>query len=81
MKLYDVPRKSYVRIVDDEIKLPVGNYIEGENPIILFFDHIDGMYSFCIDSDGNLVHPAAWTEVEIVDEPKSGNYKLEQNNE
>jgi hypothetical protein len=33
----------------------------------LNFDHIDGMYSFCTTDDGDLVHPAAWTEVEIVE--------------
>jgi hypothetical protein len=71
MRLYDVPRESYVKIIDEEIKLPVGNYlkeVEEESSIILFFDHIDGMYSYCKDVDGNLVHPAAWTEVVIVSE-------------
>lgn len=51
MKLYNVPRKSYVKTEDGEI---------------LFFDHIDGMYSYCLDKDKNVVHLAAWTEVEIV---------------
>ena len=27
------------------------------------FDHIDGMYSFCKDSAGQVVHFAAWTKV------------------
>lgn len=27
------------------------------------FDHIDGMYSFCKDSTGQVVHFAAWTKV------------------
>jgi len=27
-------------------------------------DHIDGMYSLCLDKAGNVVHIAAWTEVE-----------------
>ena len=27
------------------------------------FDHIDGMYSFCKDSEGQVVHFAAWTKV------------------
>lgn len=30
---------------------------------IIFFDHVDGMYSLCWDTEGNMVHPAAWTEV------------------
>ena len=32
------------------------------------FDHVDGMYSFCIDKHGNPIHPAAWTEVVLVEE-------------
>lgn len=27
-------------------------------------DHIDGMYSLCLDEAENVVHIAAWTEVE-----------------
>lgn len=49
MQLYKVPKKTFVQIEDQ----------------ILFFDHVDGMYSYCI-SDQGVVHLAAWTEVEIV---------------
>jgi len=34
---------------------------------IIHFKHIDGMYSYCKNENGDTVHPAAWTEVEIVD--------------
>lgn len=50
MKLYEVPRNS--KIVFD-----------GEE---FFFHHIDGMYSFCTDKDNNIVHLAAWTDVEVL---------------
>ncbi|MEY4720064.1 MAG: hypothetical protein RL563_2682 [Pseudomonadota bacterium] len=54
MKLYDVPRNTRIVVKDedgDELKLN--------------FSHIDGMYSYCTDDAGNVVHLAAWTEVEI----------------
>ena len=53
MKLYDVPNKTW-------IKLP--------NGARFFFDHIDGMYSYCTTEDGKITHLAAWTEVEVCDE-------------
>jgi hypothetical protein len=56
VKLYDVPRNTLVFVPD------LDEYI--------WFDHIDGMYSFCKDMDGNIRHLAAWTEVEIDDEPE-----------
>jgi len=53
MKLYDVPPNSTIRI---------------DEHWILEFHHIDGMYSYCKDKDGNVVHLAAWTEVEVIKE-------------
>lgn len=52
MKLYEVPRNSYIKLGNGEV---------------YFFDHIDGMYSYCKDKEGNVLHFAAWSEVEIVD--------------
>lgn len=54
MKLYDVPRNTPIIFTDDK----------GEKHKF-FFHHIDGMYSLCKDEQGNTVHLAAWTEVEI----------------
>jgi hypothetical protein len=54
MKLYDVPRNT--RIV---VELGTGEVLR------LNFNHVDGMYSHCTDDEGNVVHLAAWTEVEI----------------
>jgi hypothetical protein len=45
--LYSVRNKSYV-------------ICEG---IVLFFDHIDGMYSYCLDANNEVCHLAAWEEV------------------
>ena len=66
MKLFDVPRETYVKILDEKVKLPIGNYPDQQKNDVLLFDHIDGMYSYCTDIDDNLIHLAAWTEVEIV---------------
>ena len=49
MKLHEVPRETNI----------IHNGVE------LFFDHVDGMYSFCIDEKGNIVHLAAFADVEI----------------
>lgn len=51
MKLYEVPRNTRISTADG---------------VELNFDHIDGMYSFCTDDNGNIVHLPAWTEVDII---------------
>lgn len=51
MKLYDVPRNTRIKVKDLELN----------------FHHIDGMYSYCETDDKEVVHLAAWTEVEIVE--------------
>ena len=54
VKLYDVPRGSVVTIDSmDNSSLPI------------YFDHIDGMYSFCrlFNKPTEVVHLAAWQEV------------------
>ena len=50
VKLYEVPRGSRI-IVDG---------------VVLNFHHIDGMYSYCKDPEGKIVHFAAWTKVKKV---------------
>ena len=50
MKLYEVPRNT--RILHEGVEY---NFV-----------HIDGMYSFCIDGQGNIVHLVAWADVEPV---------------
>ena len=51
-ELYKVKPRSYV-------KLP---WMEGLDDV-LFFDHIDGMYSFCLNMNNEVVHIQAWAEV------------------
>ena len=50
MELYKVPRHVHIKA-------------QGQ---VFYFSHLDGMYSYCKDEHGNVVHLAAWTEVEIV---------------
>ena len=45
-ELYKAKPRSYVQ-------LPVGKEV-------LFFDHIDGAYSYCLDMFGEVVHLSAW---------------------
>lgn len=58
MKLYQVPMRQEQRIrmvTDDEW-----------NGLEFNFSHVDGMYSYCTDDEGNVVHLKATTEVEVV---------------
>jgi hypothetical protein len=54
MKLYELPRDSYFTINDDETKE------------VFFFKHVDGMYSYCLNMKNDVIHFAAWTDVDIV---------------
>jgi hypothetical protein len=64
MELYKVPRNSRIKVVGD-IKIPPASLmVEVEE--ILNFSHIDGMYSYCTRDNGEVVHLAAWTNVEVV---------------
>ncbi len=64
MKLYEVPRGSKIRVIGDIKTPPEAKEIkEGD---ILYFSHIDGMYSYCKTETGEVVHLAAWSEVIIV---------------
>ena len=65
MKLYEVPRNTKIRVVDEERRVPIAAK-EIADQEVLMFHHIDGMYSLCHDMAGNACHLAAWTDVEIV---------------
>ena len=64
MKLYDAPRNSRVKVVTQD-KVPPGapEIKSGEE---LNFRSIDGMYSYCTRDNGEVVHLAAWTDVEVI---------------
>lgn len=49
-ELYKCKPRSYIMVPDMD-------------NLVLFFDHVDGMYSFCLDLNNNITHLAAWTNV------------------
>lgn len=64
MKLYDVPRNTKIRVVGESIAPPAAREAQPDEE--LMFHHIDGMYSYCKDLTGKIVHLPAWQEVEII---------------
>lgn len=65
MKLYEVPNDTFV-VLREDVNGPVGC-----EPIkagtVVFFGHVDGMYSYCMDENKvNVVHVMAATEVDIL---------------
>ena len=59
MKLFEVPRNTRVMT---------------RNGDQYNFKAIDGMYSYCTTDKGEVIHLAAWTEVEIVDKDREEPY-------
>lgn len=71
MKLFEVPRNTKIRILEDPRIPPASNELP-ENGVF-YFHHIDGMYSLCTDMNNIPHHLAAWTEVEIIIPQETGN--------
>ncbi len=65
MKLYDLQNGCLKFRVMEEGKSPpeAPQINEGEE---LTFHHLDGMYSYCTKDNGDVVHLAAWTEIELI---------------
>jgi hypothetical protein len=63
MKLYECPRESYIKVDHDS------------TGTVYFFDHLDGMYSYCTDKYGNILHLAAYLDVIKVDKPENWDEK------
>ena len=62
MKLYELEREQWFFLVEDAKAPPdIGSY-----PYLkaMKLHNIDGMYSYCTDTFGNVCHPVAWAEVE-----------------
>ncbi len=66
MILLNAPKGSKIKIVS-ETKLPPGSK-EIDVKETFIFDHVDGMYSYCINNKNEIVHLSAFTEVEIVND-------------
>lgn len=56
MQLHLVPNNTWVKS------------LEPDCTDVFKFHHIDGMYSYCHDKEGNVCHYKAWMEVEPINE-------------
>ena len=65
MKLYELRTGQLFRVVADNKAPPAAREIAADE--VLKFGHVDGMYSFCHDIAGGIVHPVAWAEVEVLE--------------
>jgi hypothetical protein len=65
-KLYELPRQTYFKLLSVPETPPGGPECTRED--IYFLSHIDGMYSYCLDNNKQIVHLAAWSEVERIEE-------------
>jgi hypothetical protein len=63
MKLFEVPKYSRIKVGGMELD----------------FHHIDGMYSYCTDSEGNPQHIAAWADVEVLGPYEQQKPDIDQN--
>jgi len=61
-KLYELKRGSKFNIVNETVDTPP-DAKDVSNEGVFTLRSIDGMYSYCLDPNGQVVHPAAWTEV------------------
>lgn len=67
LKLYEAPQRTWVRILmKDPLVPPCAPELAKEQ--VVFFDHLDGMYSFCKDTSGRIVHLRGGAEVAIATE-------------
>jgi uncharacterized FAD-dependent dehydrogenase len=53
MKLYNLPRDTFFTIQEDDSKT------------VYFLENVDGMFSYCKNEAGNVVHFSASLEVDI----------------
>ena len=69
MKLYEVPPKTWIRVIGDIVAPPGAPEIKKGDK--LYFYNIDGMYSYCKRTnkvDAEELHLVALAEVEIVED-------------
>ena len=67
MNLYNCPERILVKILENNPKIPMDSPTPDK---IVFFSHLDGMYSVCENADGTIVHLAGWTKVEPLEVSK-----------
>lgn len=65
MKLYELHRGQNFTLLEQPQEPPDINVAPDLNKMYTL-GNIDGMYSYCEDTEGHVYHFAAWTEVEEV---------------
>jgi len=66
MQLQEVPEGSRIRLLKQQVNNTppdCQNLKEGDEFV---FHRLDGMYSYCTQDDGTVVHIVAWAPVEII---------------
>lgn len=66
MKLMNCPTNTWVRVIQND-NVPIASPSIEEDELI-WYGHLDGMYSYCKNVDGNVVHLKAWAEVYVDEE-------------
>ena len=66
MELHKAPARTWVRILGDNMNPPARTTTEIGD--IIWFNHLDGMYSYCLTEQGDVVHLVAWTNVEVIED-------------
>lgn len=64
MKLYNVPRLSRIKLLEDANTPPSAPLVKQGDEIN--FIRLDGMYSYCTNDQNQVVHIGATTEVEVL---------------
>mgnify|MGYP000226651440 CR=1 FL=1 len=64
MPLYEVPPNSKIRVLGEIRTPPAAPEIKVDD--ILIFKKLDGMYSRCINEEGEDCYLAGWAQVEII---------------
>ena len=84
MQLYKVPKHSVVKILDEKVQVAPDSLqlVKGD---IIWYGHIDGMYSFCTmkkkgekgEDKNEYVYPVAWAEVEVLEANEDGEWEAD----
>jgi hypothetical protein len=61
--LYSLKKGTKFKLSDEEEVRVADESYDLNTEDLFTFDHIDGMYSLCKDSNGAIHHFAAWTKV------------------
>lgn len=75
MKLYECPAKTWIKVLEENPMIPIDSSTPDK---VVFFSHLDGMYSVCENGDGTMVHLAGWTEVELLEKQTDEDYEYKE---